>query len=385
MPTAPTPKDIVGVQGQDVATLDYPWALTFLPDGRFLVSERDNSQQVSGKLWLFDQTGTKAEISGLPANFGVLDIALDPKFGVVRGLQASNRKVYITFLEPGDASTARLGRGAADTSLQPMGLALLRADLVENASGPTLENVTVIWRQTPKIGSLSGSGEPGGMLAFSPDGKYLFLTSGDRQELDPDELFDLSNTLGKTIRILPNGSIPADNPFVNTSGASRDIWTLGHRNPYGLAFSPEGLLWQHEQGPQGGDEFNLLEAGGNYGWPKVSNGRNYGATYDGLPDHRPGDGYVGPAAFWDPAIAPSGLLFYKGSLFDGWQGSAVLGALRGRALHRLSVSGRTASKAQSIAMDARIRDVAEAADGAIWVVEDKPSGKIRRLTPVFAQ
>lgn len=371
----PTPRTITDVASTTVATFDTPWAIEFLPDGRFLLSERDSRTQSPGKLWLVSQNGDALLLGGLPPNTGVLDLKLDPQF-------SSNRLVYVSFLEPGDPSEPRVGRNAADMTRVPEGLALFRARLDTGAISPSLSNVSIIWRQAPKIVSHPGSGEPGGRIAFSPDARYLFITAGDRQEFQPVQ--DIANTIGKIVRIFPDGSIPPDNPFVNTAGARPDIWTLGHRNPYGLAFDGAGQLWAHEHGPQGGDEFNVILPGANYGWPTVSNGRFYGSPTDDIPDHSAGDGFAAPAKFWDPSIAPAGLIFYKGALFEGWRDSALLGALAGKAIHRLSVNGTSASEVQVIAMPNRIRDIDEASDGALWIINDGPFGQVARLTPVFA-
>lgn len=375
---APAPKAIVGVQRDVVATFDAPWAMRFLPDGTFLLSERDKTVQAPGKLWLVRQDGTKIEFTGLPTNTGILDIVLDPDF-------SNNRRVYIAFIEPGGPGTPRVGRDAATLPLsrKPEGLAVFRAELSTTGSPPSLQNVDIIWRQQPKIVADPGSGEPGGYLTFSPDGRYLFITAGDRQEFGPVQ--DLSNTLGKIVRIYPDGTIPADNPFVGQGSALPEIWTLGHRNQYGLAFNADGNLWEHENGPEGGDAFNLIEPGGNYGWPLASNGRNYGATTDDIPDHTPGDGFVAPVVFWTPSIAPSGMIFYTGDAFAAWKGDAIIGAMAGHKLVRLHVVGKAAQIVQNIDMPNRVRSVAQAPDGALWIIEDAPTGGVVKLSPVYQQ
>lgn len=304
----PSPPAITGVTSTPVATFTAPWSMAFIPDGRLLVTERvyDNTS-VPGNLWLVTQAGAMSAVGPLPANFGMLDVLPGPNFGV-------DQKVYLTFLEPAAPGEPRVGRDAADPSRSSYGLALATAKVVFDASGgAALTGFNVIWRQTPKIVSFPGSGEPRGKMALSPDLKYLFVTAGDRQELDVGFLFSLTNTLGKIIRLFPDGSVPPDNPFVNQPGALREIWTLGHRNQYGLAFAPDGNLWEHEMGPLGGDEFNLIEPGSNYGWPAVSYGSDYlGNKY---PEPAPGDGYAMAAIQWTPVIAPSAMVFYSGTMF----------------------------------------------------------------------
>ena len=375
-PTPPPPPPITGVTSTPVATFAAPWSMAFLPDGRLLVTERiyDNVS-LPGNLWLVTQAGAMSAIAPLPANFGVLDVLPDPNF-------LHNQKVYLTFLEPAGPNDPRVGRNAADPSRASYGLALATATVVFDASGgATLSQFSVIWRQTPKIVSFSGSGEPGGKMAFSPDLKYLFLTAGDRQELDIAFVFSLANTLGKTIRLFPDGSVPPDNPFAGQPGALPEIWTLGHRNQYGLAFAPDGRLWEHENGPLGGDEFNPLAPGNNYGWPAVSYGSDYlGNKY---PEPAPGDGYTMAAIQWTPAIAPSAMVFYSGSMFAAWQGDAILTGLQSHGLVRIHTQDATASEVQRIPLGARIRSIVESSDGALWVLEDTPSGRLLKLAPTF--
>ncbi len=248
-----------------------------------------------------------------------------------------------------------------------------------STDGARLEGVRVAWRQT-KVVSDPGSGEPGGRMAFSPDGAYLFVAAGDRQELMPVQ--DLSNTLGKTIRLLADGSIPTDNPFVGRVGAMPEIWSLGHRNPYGMVFDASGRLWQHEMGPMGGDELNVIQRGGNYGWPLVSNGENYGGSP--IPDHASGDGFVAPTTSWTPVIAPAGMIIYSGSLFGAWRGNALITGLRSDGLVRVALDGENASEVARVSLGARIREVEQGPDGAIWVLEDGPDGgRLVQLRPLF--
>lgn len=378
-PTPPAP--ITAVSSRTVAAFAAPWAMAFLPDGRLLVTERPPTGSIinpiepnrinpteAGRLRLVTPDGiVSSPLSGLPANVGLLGIVLDPAF-------ASNRTVYISFMER-DPAGPRIGRNAADTKVDPVGLAVMRVVLSPTAT--EVVAASVIWRQVPKVVSHPGSGQPGGSIAFSPDGRYLFVAAGDRQEFEPTQ--SLANTLGKIVRILPDGTIPADNPFVSVAGALPEIWTLGHRNPYGLAFNAAGQLWQHEMGPDGGDEFNLIAAAGNYGWPVVS----YGNHYDGglIRKPAPGDGFVLSALSWTPSVAPSSLIFYSGSLFADWRGDAILVGLQSRGLVRVRIVAAAATEMQRISLGERIRAVAQGPDGAIWVLEDYPSGRLLKLTP----
>lgn len=370
----PSPTPILSVRTQSVATFSAPWSLTFLPDGQMLVTERPPPADLvnpvaPGSLRFVTQAGVvSSPLAGLPSNVGLLDVKLDPAF-------ATNRRIYVSYMER-DPTATRTGRAAADARVDPAGVAVVRGTLSTSAT-PEVTGATVIWRQRPKIVSLPGSGEPGGRMAFSPDGTYLYIAAGDRQEFDPAQQYD--NTIGKIVRIFPDGTIPADNPFVTRAGALPEIWTLGHRNPYGLTFNAAGQLWSHEQGPLGGDEFNLVQPGNNYGWPNVS----YGNNYDGSLISKPaaGDGYAASALFWTPVVAPSGMIFYSGGLFADWRGDAIVSGLQSKGLIRVRTSSSTATEMQRIDLGARIRAIAQAPDGAIWVLEDQPSGRLLKLTP----
>lgn len=336
---------------ETVAQFEAPWAIAFMPDGRLLVTEK------GGSLFLATQAGKKLEVSGVPVvddrgQNGLLDIAVAPDFD-------KTRFIYLSFVEP--------GRGGS-------GLALARARLVEDGQRARLANLEVIWQQLPK-----GSGnQPGGVIAFAPDGKHLFLTSGDRRRPETAQNIDLA--LGKVIRLNLDGSIPQDNPMAARGGIAAQIWSSGHRNPYGLAFAQNGSLWMHEMGPRGGDELNLIKRGRNYGWPVVSNGDNYDGSE--IPDHKTHPEFEAPVIYWTPVIAPAGLEFYTGKLFPDWNGSALIGALAGRGLIRVQFNdGENIRQTDRWDLGSRIRDVAVAKDGAIWVVEDAQSAKLMRLTP----
>jgi glucose/arabinose dehydrogenase len=345
---SPTATPITGVSSTTVATFDAPWAMTFLPDGRMLVTEK------AGRLQLVTQQGTKTAITGVPAvvysgQLGFQDVILDPAF-------ATNRRVYLSYAEAGTGGQR---------------LAVARATL--NLDANRLDDVSVIWRAVPT----TTGGQLGARLVFSPDGRYLFVSTGERQQGAPAQ--DLGGTLGKIVRLNPDGSVPAGNPFASNSAARPEIWAYGIRNPYGLAFDSAGRLWENEMGPAGGDELNLIEPGKNYGWPNVSNGQNYDGS--NIPDHAAGDGYAAPALSWTPVIAPSGMIFYSGGLFAAWRGDAIISGLVSQGLVRVRFSGTSATEAQRINLGARIREVEQGTDGAIWVLEDAGSGRLRKLVP----
>lgn len=342
-----------------IAAFNEPWAMTFLPDGRMLVTEK------SGTLKLVSADGKiSAEVSGAPTvdsggQGGLMDVVLHPDF-------ANNGMVYLSWSESGAGGKGvALGRGKlVETQVQ-----CVRAPCPAVAS---LEGFTTIFRASPFV---SGDGHYSGRIAFSPDG-HLFFTNGERQKFDPAQ--DKSATLGKVLRLNDDGTPAKDNPLA-AQGFRPEVWSYGHRNLLGLTFDAEGRLWEQEMGPQGGDEVNLIKAGANYGYPKVSNGSHYGGK--DIPDHKAGDGYEAPKVWWNPSISPGGLMFYDGKLFPEWKGSLLLGGLSSEALLRVKIDGDKASKADQWPMGARIREVEEGLDGAIWVLEDGPSGRLLKLTP----
>ncbi len=330
-----------------------PWAMTFLPDGSLLVTEK------AGKLVHFDPaSGKRGEISGVPAvayggQGGLGDVIVHPQF-------ASNGLVYYSYAEEGQDDT----RGAA----------VARARLVLDANGGgQLADAQVIWRQTPKV---SGRGHYGHRLAFGPDGK-LWISSSERQKFDPAQ--DMKSNLGKIIRINEDGSIPADNPFVAQGSPADQVWSLGHRSVLGLAFDANGTLWEHEMGPKGGDELNLIQRGGNYGYPIVSNGDHY----DGrpIPDHDTRPEFIAPVVTWRQVISPAGFIIYNGALFPQWQGSGFIGGLSSKSLVRVAFDGDKAREAERFDMGNRIREVEQGPDGALWLLEDGSDGRLLKLTP----
>ena len=336
---------------REVASFDTPWALAFLPDGNMLVTEKP------GKIFLVTRNGRKTPVANVPAvaasgQNGLLDIAVSPNF-------PTDGKVYITFVEPGTGG----GR-----------LVLIRATLSTSPNKAALNDIETIWKQTPT----GGGGQPGGIIAFDPAGQHLFLTVGDRMR--PKTAQDPDQARGKLLRLNLDGSTPDDNPHAKEGGVQAETWTTGHRNPYGLAFAPDGTLWLHEMGPRGGDELNRIEPGLNYGWPIVSNGDNYSGTP--IPRHATRPEFAAPVLYWDPVIAPAGLAFYEGALFRDWRGSAFIGGLAVSALVRVTFDAAGgASEADRWDMGARIRDVAVGPDDALWVIEDDNPGRLLRLTP----
>jgi glucose/arabinose dehydrogenase len=336
-----------------VATFNEPWAMTFLPDGRLLVTEK------SGKLRLANvATGQVGEIVGVPAvayggQGGFGDVLLHPRF-------VDNRLVYISYAETGSG-----GRGAA----------VARATLLLDASGNggSLSNLQVIWRQLPKV---NGDAHYGHRLAFGADGK-LWITSSDRQASTPAQ--DMQSSLGKLIRLNDDGSVPPDNPFAAQGGIAAQVWSLGHRNMLGIAFDGAGRLWTHEMGPKGGDELNLIERGSNYGWPVVSNGDNYDGTP--IPRHSTRPDFNAPEASWTPVIAPAGFVIYSGNLFPWFRGKGFIGGLASQALIEIEFTGDQAREARRYPMGRRIREVEQGPDGALWLLEDGSGGRLLKLMP----
>ena len=345
-------REIGPFSAETIATFNEPWALSFLPDGRLLVSERP------GALKLVDvASGRAGDIGGLPevvygGQGGFGDVVPHPRF-------AGNGLVYVSYAEPGDGDTA--------------GAAVARARLVtDDAGGGRLEGLEVIWRQVPKV---TGRGHYAHRIVFH-DGK-LWIASGERQKFDPSQ--DMQSNLGKVLRLEEDGSVPADNPFADQGGVAAQVWSLGHRNPLGLAFDASGQAWDIEMGPKGGDELNRVERGANYGYPVVSNGDHY----DGrpIPDHDTRPEFKAPAISWTPVISPSSLVFYSGELFPSFQGNAFAGGLSSQSLVRIEFDGEGAREAERFAMGARIRGVRQGPDGALWVIEDGKDGRLLRLTP----
>jgi glucose/arabinose dehydrogenase len=367
-----------------ITTLKLPWRIAFLPDGRMLITEK------VGGLWLVTQQGAKTPVSNIPAVLfrgqgGMLGVFVSPHY-------ASDHGVYLTYSEPGKPSGSSL--------------ALAKAQLKLGKDSASLENLKVIWRD----GERGKGGQFGAAVAFSPDGKYLYLTVGDRQRMTPAQ--DPNQPLGKILRLTLDGvpapgnpmagktgaaSVPVIDPPINTESAKTapvirtyhfpgpnltpsETWSMGHRTPYGLAFAPDGRLWEVEHGPQGGDELNLIEPGKNYGWPLVSYAVNYDNTPIPSPDARPD--LTKPVIYWTPIIAPGNLMFYNGALFPQWEGSALIGGLASEAILRITFDGKGGAKpAERWEVRHRVRDVEVAPDGALWLLEDENPGGVFRITP----
>ena len=365
-----------------VTTFNQPWRIAFLPDGRMLITEKP------GALWVATQAGAKIQVANVPAVLaqgqgGMLGVFLSPHY-------ASDHSVYLTYAEPGDGGSS---------------LALARARLKIGADAASLEDLQVIWRD----GERGKGGQFGAQIAFSPDGKYLFLTVGDRQRMTPAQ--DPNQPLGKILRLTLDGKPAPGNPMAGLVGAATvpvidppadtekaktapvvrtytfpgpnltpsETWTSGHRTPYGLAFAPDGRLWEVEHGPRGGDELNLIEPGKNYGWPLVS----YAVNYDGVPIASPATrpDLAEPVLYWTPVIAPGNLVFYKGAMFPQWNGSALVSGLATQSLSRIVINGAAATSAERWFVGFRVRDVEVGPDGALWLLQDANPGGLYRVTP----
>ena len=342
---------------EQVATYAEPWAMTFLPGTEYAaITER------GGRLVVRDLgAGTDLDVAGVPqvraqGQGGLGDIIAAPSFD-------HDQRVFLSWVEAGDGATAGAVVGAGR--------------LVIDGDGARLENLNVIWRQEPKV---DGSGHFSHRLAVSPDGQHLFVSSGDRQQMTPAQ--ELTNDLGKILRLNLDGSPAAGNPFADQGYPASEIWSYGHRNPLGLAFDADGRLWSSEMGPKGGDEINLIESGANYGWPKASNGSHYDGTE--IPDHTAGDGYAAPKLSWNPSISPGSLMIYTGDAFPQWRGDAFVGALSGTSLLRIDLDGKSAVAGDRFddgPLGTRIREVEQAPDGTIWVLQDGADGALLHLTP----
>lgn len=337
--------------------LQHPWGLAFLPDGTMLVTERP------GFLRLVTPEGKiGAAIYGVPEvdarnQGGLLDIALDPDF-------AENRFVYLSYAEKGEG-----GKN---------GTAVARGHLTESMS-PQLKDVEVIFRQQPKEASTLHFGS---RLVFDRDG-HLFIALGERSKEEfRGQAQELSSHLGKVVRIMPDGTVPQDNPFVNEKGALPEIWSYGHRNQQGAALHPEtGVLWTNEHGPRGGDEINIPEAGKNYGWPVVSHGVNYSGTPVGSGE-KSAPGMEDPHYHWTPSIGASGMAFYTGDAIPEWKGNLFVGGLAIPSLRRLTLDGDEIAGEEALLKDLglRIRDVRQGPDGALYLLTDEEDGQILRIT-----
>ncbi len=370
------------------STFSLPWRIAFLPDGRMLVTEK------VGPIWLVSAEGQKiGALANTPtvhwqAQNGMLGVFISPRF-------ATDQSIYLTYAEPGDYGD---------------GLALARARLNLAVTPARLDNVKVLWRQFPK----GKGGQEGAAVAFSPDGRYLFLTVGDRQRFTPAQ--EIDQPAGKILRLTLDGKPAPNNPFAGKKGAATiplidpprdteaaktaepvsmhtftgpnltpsETWAIGVRSPYGLAFSPNGELWEVEHGPRGGDELNLIEKGKNYGWPLVSYGMNYNGTP--IPSHDTRSDLTKPVLYWVPVIAPGNLMFYTSDqTFPQWKGSGFVTGLSSMSLSRIVFDGKGGAKlAERWSVGKRIRDVAQAPDGSLWMIEDADPGALIHITPLVS-
>ncbi|WP_298723080.1 PQQ-dependent sugar dehydrogenase [uncultured Ferrovibrio sp.] len=328
--------------------LENPWGFAFLPDGRILVTERPGRMRLIGK-----DGKLSAPVEGVPEVFaqgqgGLLDVRLDPDF-------TTNRTLYFTYAEPGD--------GGAST-------ALASARLMDNR----LETVKVLFRQQPKLG---GGNHFGSRVVIGGDG-MLWLGLGERFRFDPAQ--DLSNHLGKVIRLEKDGRVPPDNPFVGRNDAQPEIWSYGHRNIQGMAVHPgTGVVWLNEHGARGGDEINIPEKGKNYGWPVIAYGVHYSGEKIGIGTEAPG--MEQPIFYWDPSIAPSGMAFYTGDKIPAWKGNVFIGSLKFGAVYRIILDGTRVTGQEKIDIGDDIRDVRQGPDDLLYLATAGSDGRIIRLEP----
>lgn len=334
-----------------IAELNQPWAMAFLPSGDLLVTQK------TGELLVVSQNGEVSQpIKNVPevaygGQGGLGDVVLHPSY-------ETNQLIYISYVESDSASK----RGAV----------VIQAKLSLEESGGSLTDIKRIWTQTPKV---TGKGHYGHRIIFDTDG-YLFISSGERQKFDPSQ--DMSSNMGKIVRLNDDGSIPNDNPFFDKGGVTAQIWSSGHRNPLGLAFDNDGNLWNSEMGPLHGDELNFVKRGANYGYPIVSNGDHYSG--EEIPDHDTRPEFEAPKVWWKPTIAPAEVIYYSGEHFNEWKGSFLLAGLRSQAIIRVEVNGDTAKEAERFEMGSRIREIEQATDGSLWVLEDGSGAKLLKLT-----
>jgi glucose/arabinose dehydrogenase len=343
-------------------TFDAPWSLAFAPGTQVVfITEKPGTMK-----FVDLPSGRIGTVTGLPqvlnqGQGGLGDIAFLPSESAPT---LSRRTIYLTWADPGDggASFAALGRGTL---------------VCEEADSCRIEGFQRIWRQQPAIRSM---GHYSHKIAFSPDGRYLFLSSGERMQGNPAQ--DLGNNLGKVLRLNLDGTPAAGNPFADRGGVSREVWSYGQRNLLGLQFDSQGRLWDLEHGPAGGDELNLVEAGKNYGWPVRSNGNDYSGA--DIPDHTADDGFVKPAISWNPVIAPGDFIFYSGKLWPQWRGQALIAAMIRTSpgiVRVTATSGTSAREEARHVFEKRLRDIVEAPDGSLYVIEDGAGGRLLHLTP----
>lgn len=354
-----TPPEDAGLTIEEKGTFERPWAIEFIPGSDTLaITEK------AGVLKLMKTgSGETITVSGTPqVAYGGQGGLGDVAFLESEEEREDGRTIYLSWAEEGEEK---------DTFGAVVGKGLLRCDEAANACG--IEDLAVIWRQSPKV---PGRGHYSHRIEVSPDGKYLFIASGERQKQTPAQ--DLSNTLGTIVRLNLDGTPAAGNPFADQGGVTGEIWSYGHRNILGLDFAPDGTLWEVEHGPAGGDELNVVMRKANYGWPVRSNGDNYNGV--DIPDHTDDDGFAKPAIHWTPVIAPGDMLIYSGAMFSGWKGDALIPGLASQALVHVDLDSQSAREAARYDLGGRLRSIAQAPDGSVWVVQDGAEAKLLRLS-----
>lgn len=338
-----------------LGTFDEAWAISIEPGtGNLFITEKGGTMK-----FVQPANGRVGTVTGIPpvaygGQGGLADFIFAPDY-------AKSHTIYLSWAEAGEGGNkgGTVGRGTL---------------VCEEHDSCRIDGLKVIWRQQPKV---PGVLQYALRMTFSPDGKYLFVASGDRVSIDYVQKTD--NNLGKIVRLLPDGNPAPGNPMAAKGSPANEIWTIGHRNPLGLQFDLHGQLWDLEHGPAGGDEINMLKAGDNYGWPVVSNGDNYNGTP--IPRHSTHPEFHAPAISWNPVIAPGGFIFYSGKLWPEWKGQALIAGMKTQAIIRVSLSGDKGTEEARYDMGHRIRGLAEAADGSLYVIEDAKGGRLLHLTP----
>jgi glucose/arabinose dehydrogenase len=345
---APTP-----FKTTSLGAFDEPWALALEPGtGNVFITEKHGTMK-----FVQPANGRVGTVTGMPSvsyggQGGFADVAFAPDY-------RTSHAIYLSWVkEDGGKRYGVVGRGTLKC---------------EEHDSCAVEGLKEIWRQAP---ALSTFGQFALRLAFAPDGRHLFVSSGDLVKGDPAQ--DNSNNLGTIVRLNLDGSAAAGNPFAGKGAPTNQIWTYGHRNPLGLAFDLSGQLWDLEHGPRGGDEINKLVRGDNYGWPVVSNGINYNGTP--IPHHPTHPEFHAPAIWWDPVIAPGDLIFYSGKLWPEWKGQALAAGLSSQAIVRVSLAGDSGKEEARYDMGHRMRGLVEAADGSLYAIEDGKGGRLLHLT-----
>ena len=354
-PARPTPATGAPFKIEALGTFDEAWAISIEPGtGNLFITEKGGTMK-----FVQPANGRIGTVTGIPpvaygGQGGLADFIFAPDY-------AKSHTIYLSWAEAGEGGNkgGAVGRGTL---------------VCEEHDSCRIDGLKVIWRQQPKV---PGVLQYALRMTFSPDGKYLFVASGDRVSIDYVQKTD--NNLGKIVRLTPDGKPAPGNPFAGKGSPADEIWTIGHRNPLGLQFDLKGQLWDLEHGPAGGDEINKLVPGDNYGWPVVSNGDNYNGTP--IPRHSTHPEFHAPAISWNPVIAPGGFIFYSGKLWPDWKGQAIIAGMKTQALIRVALSGDKGTEEARYDMGHRIRGLAEAADGSLYVIEDAKGGRLLHLTP----